>query len=49
MLGIGISIGIAKQNTNLVFVSATIVFANVVGIYLGSIVMVAVLHWIWRD
>jgi uncharacterized hydrophobic protein (TIGR00271 family) len=49
MLGIGMSIGIAKENTNLVFVSATIVFANVVGIYLGSIVMIAVLHRISRD
>jgi uncharacterized hydrophobic protein (TIGR00271 family) len=49
MLGIGLGIGIAKEDTNLVFVSGTIVLANVVGIYLGSIVMVAVLHRISRD
>ena len=49
LLGIGLGIGIAKEDTNLVFVSATIMFANVIGIYLGSIVMVAVLHRISRD
>jgi uncharacterized hydrophobic protein (TIGR00271 family) len=49
MLGIGLGLGIAKQNTNLVFVSGTIVLGNVIGIYLGAIVMVTVLHWISRD
>ena len=49
MLGIGLGIGIAKENTNLIVVSATIVFTNVFGIYLGSIVMIAVLHRISRD
>ena len=49
MLGIGLGIGIAKEDSNLVFVSGTIVFANVIGIYLGSIVMVAALHRISRD
>ena len=49
MLGIGLGLGIAKENANLVFVSSAIVFANVAGIYLGSIVMVAVLHRISRD
>jgi uncharacterized hydrophobic protein (TIGR00271 family) len=49
MLGIGLGIGIAKQSTDLVFVSATIVLANVFGIYLGSILMVAVLHRISKD
>ena len=49
MLGIGIGLGIAKQNTNLVFVSGTIVLGNVIGIYLGAIAMVAVLHRISRD
>ena len=46
MLGIGLGIGIAKQNTNLVFVSGMIVLGNIIGIYLGSIVMIAVLHCI---
>jgi len=49
MLGIGLGIGIAKQDTNLVLVSSTIVLGNVIGICLGSIVMVAVLHRITRD
>ena len=49
MLGIGLGLGIAKQDTNLVFVSGKIVLGNVVGIYLGAIVMVAVLHRISRD
>ena len=49
MLGIGLGIGLTKQNTNLVFVSGMIVLGNVIGIYLGSMVMVAVLHRISRD
>ena len=49
MLGIGLGIGIAEQNTNLVLVSGAIVLSNVIGIYLGSIVMVSVLHRISRD
>ena len=49
MLGIGLGLEIAKQDTNLVFVSGKIVLGNVVGIYLGAIVMVAVLHRISRD
>lgn len=44
-----LGIGIAKENTDLIFVSATIVFANVIGIYLGSLVMVVVLHQITRN
>ena len=48
MLGIGLGIGIAEQNANLVLVSGTIVLSNVIGIYLGSIVMVSVLHRILR-
>ena len=44
MLGIGLGIGIAKQNSNLVFASGMIVLGNVVGIYLGSMMMVAALH-----
>ena len=48
MLGIGLGVGIAKQNTNLVLVSGEIVLANIIGIYLGSIVMVGVLHRISR-
>ena len=44
-----LGIGIAKESAHLVFVSAMIVVANVIGIYLGSIVMVAVLHRISRD
>ena len=49
MLGIGLGIGIAKQDTNLILVSSTIVLSNIFGIYLGSIVMVAVLHRISSD
>lgn len=49
MLGIGLGLGLAKQNTNLVLVSGTIVLGNVIGIYLGSVVMVAMLHRISRD
>lgn len=49
MLGIGLGIGIAKQNTDLVFIGGTIVLSNVFGIYLGSIVMVGLLHRISRD
>ena len=49
MLGIGLGIGIAKQDTNLVLTSGTIVLSNVFGIYLGSIVMVAVLYLISKD
>ncbi len=44
MLGIGLGIGIAKQNTNLVYVSGMIVLGNIIGIYLGSMMMVAALH-----
>jgi uncharacterized hydrophobic protein (TIGR00271 family) len=49
MLGIGLGIGIAVENTNLVLVSGVIVLSNIIGIYLGSIVMVAVLHRISKD
>ena len=49
MLGIGLGIGIATQNTDLVLTSGIIVLSNVIGIYLGAIVMVAVLHRISRD
>lgn len=49
MLGIGLGIGVAKQDANLILVSGTIVLSNVIGIYLGSIVMVSVLHRISRD
>lgn len=49
MLGMGLGIGIARLDTNLVHASATIVVSNVIGIYLGAIVMVAVLHRISRD
>jgi uncharacterized hydrophobic protein (TIGR00271 family) len=41
-----LGIGIARQNTGLVFTSGTIVLCNILGIYVGSIVMVAGLHWI---
>ena len=44
-----LGIGIAKENTDFIYVSATIVFANVVGIYLGSLLMVVVLHQITRN
>ncbi|MGA7487545.1 MAG: DUF389 domain-containing protein [Xanthobacteraceae bacterium] len=44
-----LGIGIAKQNTDLVLTSGIIVLSNVIGIYLGAIVMVAVLHRISRD
>lgn len=49
MLGIGLGLGIAKQDANLVTVSATIVLGNIVGIYLGAIAMVAFLERIARD
>ena len=49
MLGIGLGIGIAKQDNNLMYVSGTIVLGNVIGIYVGSVVMVALLHRISRD
>lgn len=49
MLGIGLGIGIAKQNTDLVLISGIIVLSNVIGIYFGAIVMVAILHRISRD
>ena len=48
MLGIGLGLGIAKQDTNLVLVSGTIVLGNIFGIYLGAIMMVAFLHRISR-
>ena len=41
-----LGIGIAEQNSHLVYASGIIVLYNVFGIYLGSIVMVAGLHWI---
>ncbi len=44
MLGIGLGLGIAKQDANLALVSSKIVLGNVVGIYFGSIAMVAVLN-----
>ncbi len=49
MLGIGLGIGLAKHNTDLVFTSGAIVLSNVFGIYLGSIVMVAGLHRISKN
>lgn len=49
MLGIGLGVGITKHNTNLIFTSGTIVLANITGIYLGSILMIAILHRISRD
>ncbi len=49
MLGIGLGLGITKHDTNLVFTGGAIVLANLLGIYLGSILMVAALHWISRD
>ena len=49
MLGIGLGIGIAKQNTDLVYTSGMIVLSNVFGIYLGATLMVVVLHRISRD
>ena len=48
MLGIGLGIGITKQDTNLVLVSGGIVLGNIIGIYVGSIVMVGVLYRISR-
>jgi uncharacterized hydrophobic protein (TIGR00271 family) len=49
MLGIGLGVGIAKQNADLVLTSGVIVLSNIFGIYLGSIAMVAGLHRISRD
>lgn len=49
MLGIGLGIGIVAQNTDLIFASGTIVLCNICGIFLGSIAMVASLHWVVRD
>jgi uncharacterized membrane protein len=44
-----LGIGIAKQDSNLIFISSTIVLGNVIGIYVGSVVMVALLHRISKD
>lgn len=49
MLGIGLGFGITKHDSKLVFTSGTIVLANIVGIYLGAILMIAVLHRISSD
>ncbi len=49
MLGIGFGLGIIKHNTNLIFTSGTIVLANIMGIYVGSFLMIAILHRISRD
>jgi len=49
MLGLGLGLGITKNNTNLVFTSSAIVLANILGIYLGAILMIFVLHRISRD
>ena len=49
MLGIGFGLGVAQQNTNLILVSGMIVISNISGIYLGALVMVAVLHRISLD
>jgi uncharacterized hydrophobic protein (TIGR00271 family) len=49
MLGVGLGLGIAKQNTDLVRTSGMIVLSNIFGIYLGAIVMVGVLRLIARD
>jgi uncharacterized hydrophobic protein (TIGR00271 family) len=49
MLGIGLGLGITKHDNDLIFTSGTIVLANVVGIYFGSVLMIAVLHRISRD
>ncbi|MGB8365524.1 MAG: DUF389 domain-containing protein [Rhizomicrobium sp.] len=44
-----LGIGIANRDAGLVYASVTIVLCNVCGIYIGSIAMVAGLHWITRD
>lgn len=49
MLGIGLGLQMATQNISLILGSGKIVLANIGGIYLGSIFMVAVLHRISRD
>jgi uncharacterized hydrophobic protein (TIGR00271 family) len=49
MLGIGFGLGVAQQNTYLILVSGMIVISNISGIYLGALVMVAVLHRISLD
>jgi uncharacterized hydrophobic protein (TIGR00271 family) len=43
-----LGIGIAKQDNNLMYVSGTIVLGNVIGIYVGSFVMAALLRRISR-
>ena len=49
MLGIGLHIGFVEKESDLLFKSSTIVISNVLGIYVGSLVMIAVLHRISRD
>jgi len=49
MLGVGLGLEIAKTEYDLVLTSSMIMLANVIGIYVGSILMVAVLHRISRD
>jgi len=44
-----LGVGIAEQNTGLIFDSSTIVLCNVFGLYVGSSMMVTGLHWISKD
>ncbi len=44
-----LGIGIAELHPTLISTSASIVLYNIFGIYLGSIIMVAGLHWISRE
>ena len=43
-----LGIGLAESNASLAVSSVTIVFSNVLGIYAGSFIMVAGLHWMLR-
>jgi uncharacterized hydrophobic protein (TIGR00271 family) len=43
-----LGIAVAEQRADLFFASGIIVLCNVIGIYLGSVMMVAGLHWISR-
>lgn len=49
MLGIGLGLQMATRNINLILVGGKIVLANISGIYLGTLFMVAVLYRISRD
>ena len=48
MLGIGLGVGIVAQNTDIIFTSSKIVLWNICGIFLGSVVMIAILHIVVR-